>query len=132
MTTEVLGRTEGNSWVPTDDSFGARLALIRWKMRWNVKEAALACGVPAASWRLWEEGAQPRRLMEVSGLIANRTGVDLGWLVGGSRLRGQSTSEYFAERRRPPGRVGAAPASRPRENDRPRVLRIPSANRFAA
>ncbi len=101
MTVESLGKapaTTETPWVPTDDDFGARLALIRWRMGWNVKEAALACGIPAASWRLWEiEKAQPRRLVEVATLIARRTGCDFGWLLAGSRLRRDATVRY-AER----------------------------------
>ena len=54
-------------------------------MNWNVKEAARECGVPAASWRSWEEGAQPRRVFEVLGLIAERTGADYMWLLMGDQ-----------------------------------------------
>lgn len=88
MTTEVLGAQDPTNWIPSDESFAARLALVRWRMGWNIKEAALACGVPAASWRLWElENAQPRRLVEVAGRISERTGCDYGWLLAGNRLR---------------------------------------------
>jgi hypothetical protein len=52
-------------------------------MRWNVKEAALACGVPAASWRGWElEGRPPRDYLNAVGKIARRTGCDIVWLAG--------------------------------------------------
>ena len=70
--------------MPTDDIFGARLALIRQHMGWgNVKEAALACGVPVASWRNWErDGRLPRDLMTVTAKIAERTGCDQAWLAG--------------------------------------------------
>lgn len=90
MTAEVLGNpVETPPWIPTDESFAARLALVRWRMGWNIKEAALACGVPAASWRLWElENAQPRRLVEIAARIAERTGVDYGWLLAGPCMAG--------------------------------------------
>lgn len=76
-------------WTVDDSTFGARLALIRQRMRWNIKEAARECGVPAASWGTWEDGATPRKLVEVSTLIAQRTGCDLGWLIAGSAMAGR-------------------------------------------
>lgn len=53
-------------------------------MAWgNVKEAALACGLPVQSWRNWErDGRLPRDYVNVCHQIAERTGVDLGWLAG--------------------------------------------------
>ena len=84
--TEVLGNTgRSTKWVPTDDTFGARLALIRQRMKWgNVKEAAVACGLPPESWRTWErDGVAPRRVVEIAGLIAERTGCDYVWLLTG-------------------------------------------------
>lgn len=110
MTIEALGKAEDQAaWVPTDETFAARLALVRWRMGWNIKEAALACGVPTASWRLWElEHAQPRRLIEVATLISKRTGCDFGWLLAGSRLRERpATLRELASRSpqaRPPDR----------------------------
>lgn len=72
-------------WTADDSSLGARLALVRHRMGWNVKEAAKECGVPAASWRSWEEGAQPRRLLDILRGIAERTGCDYMWLLMGPR-----------------------------------------------
>lgn len=71
-------------WVADDREFGARLALIRQRMAWgNVKEAALACGVPVESWRNWErDGRLPRDLMTITAKIAARTGCDQAWLAG--------------------------------------------------
>lgn len=71
-------------WRPDDSEFGARLALIRQRMGWgNVKEAALACGLPVESWRNWErDGRIPRDFVAVCKAISDRTGVDLSWLVG--------------------------------------------------
>jgi hypothetical protein len=75
---------EVQGWIPEADSFGARLALVRQRMGWgNVAEAALACGLPVSSLRNWErDGRIPRDYIHVCTLIAERTGVDLGWLVG--------------------------------------------------
>lgn len=73
-------------WIPSDDEFGARLALVRQRFAWNIKEAALACNLPAASWRGWElTGHVPRNLIEVADRIAARTGVDEYWLLTGKK-----------------------------------------------
>lgn len=69
---------------PNPETYAGRLELIRSHMGWNIKEAARECGVPAATWRLWEvEGALPRNLVTISMAIASRTNVDLDWLVYG-------------------------------------------------
>lgn len=77
-------------WIADDSTFGARLALVRQRMQWgNVKEAALACGLPPESWRTWErDGVTPRRVVEIAAKIADRTGCDFGWLLEPKRLRG--------------------------------------------
>src|SRR6188768_3176818 len=78
-------------WTVDDSTFGARLALVRQRMQWNIKEAARECGIAAASWGTWENGAMPRRYTEMCRLIADRTGADLTWLVmGPSRPTGQA------------------------------------------
>ncbi len=70
--------------VPRTNSFGARLALIRWQMGWNMKEAALACGFSQQSWRGWElQGHDPRGFASVAERIAERTGVDEYWILTG-------------------------------------------------
>jgi len=53
-------------------------------MGWgNVKEAALACGVPVESWRNWErDGRLPRDIIGVCRAIAAKTGADPTWLAG--------------------------------------------------
>lgn len=72
------------SFVPRTNSFGARLALIRWQMGWNMKEAALACGFSQQSWRGWElQGHDPRGFAEVAERIAERTGIDEYWILTG-------------------------------------------------
>lgn len=74
----------GAGWVPTDASFGARLALLRQRMGWgNTKEAALACGLPVQSWRGWErDNRMPRDYIGTCQKIADATGVDVWWLAG--------------------------------------------------
>lgn len=73
MTTPV--REHQVSEPPSLATFGARLAIIRWAMRWNLKEAALACNVPQGSWREWELFDRvPRNLVDVAGKISARTG----------------------------------------------------------
>ncbi|GAB2906745.1 hypothetical protein GCM10027047_01200 [Rhodococcus aerolatus] len=79
MTTQTEGR-----WVPTTETFGARLALVRHRMGWNAKEAALACGISQGSWREWElKGRLPRGFAATAAAIAERTGVDDYWLMTG-------------------------------------------------
>lgn len=69
---------------PTLDSFGARLAIIRWSKGWNVKEAALACRIPEANWREWEGGRSPRNIVEKARLISEATGYSDYWLLTGN------------------------------------------------
>ena len=82
-------------WVASDDTFGARLALVRQRMGWgNVKEAAIACGLPVESWRNWErDGRLPRDLFSVCRAVSERTGADLGWLMGLMSTGGPSGTE---------------------------------------
>ncbi len=55
-------------------------------MRWNLKEAALACNVPQGSWREWELFDRvPRNLVEVAGKISARTGYDDYWIMTGNQ-----------------------------------------------
>lgn len=76
-------------WIPTDTDFGARLAAIRHRMGWNIKEAARECQVPAATWRLWEvDGAIPRNIITMAMTVATRTGCDYLWLVHGPQRGG--------------------------------------------
>lgn len=77
--------TPMNHWVPAVDSFGVRLVLVRHEMGWNVKEAALACGIKPQSWRDWElSGRLPRDYEGVCKQIAARTKCDLIWLMTGT------------------------------------------------
>jgi transcriptional regulator with XRE-family HTH domain len=145
MTTSHGERRTQRGWTVDASTLGARLALVRHRMNWNVKEAARECGVPAASWRSWEEGAQPRRVFEVLSLIAERTGADYMWLLMGDQAPGAAGStgtgsadtlqtRHVTERRSP--RVtGHGPRSSERSHKpdtarhdtrRPRILPQPS------
>ena len=77
-------------WIPSLNSFGARLAVVRQEMGWgNVKEAADACGLPAESWRSWErDGRHPRELLRVAQRVSSTVGCDFYWLVAGSYAPG--------------------------------------------
>ncbi|WP_143588469.1 helix-turn-helix domain-containing protein [Tersicoccus sp. Bi-70] len=73
-------------WIPTTETFAARLALIRWRMGWNMKEAALACGFPQQVWRGWElHNRSPRHFAEIAQQISERTGVDDYWIMTGKQ-----------------------------------------------
>lgn len=73
-----------NSWVPTTEAFGARLALVRHRMGWNISEAAQACGLSESNWRGWElQGRQPHKFQKVAEAISTVTGVDPVWLMMG-------------------------------------------------
>ena len=126
----VTQSTHKSGWVPNDEAFGARLALVRQRMGWgNVKEAALACGLPTQSWRTWErDGVQPRRLVEVASLIADRTGCDLGWLLAGSRLRGdRQPTRQLSTKGPAPTRPVSTSTTRTNVTRRPTPLRPPVA-----
>lgn len=117
--------------MPNDATFGARLALIRQAMGWgNMAEAAVACGLPVASWRNWEQAErQPRDYFRIVQTIAARTGCDAVWLAGLDMPGGPTV----AGDARPPAQPPAAPA-RPRE--RPEASaehpgRVPAAARVA-
>lgn len=82
MTASITDKTV--SWVPSDDTFGMRISMVRHRMDWNSKEAAIACGFSPGAWREWEVfERQPRNLVEVAERIAERTGVDHYWLLTG-------------------------------------------------
>ena len=74
-------------WTASDDTFGARLALVRQHMGWgNVKEAALACGLPVQSWRGWERDNRiPRDIVSICQAVAAATGCDVHWLLGSDK-----------------------------------------------
>jgi transcriptional regulator with XRE-family HTH domain len=96
MTTQ----SDALGWVP-EDSFGARLALVRQHYGWNVKAAAERCQIPVESWRNWErDHVLPSRYLDVVRTIADATGADYDWLLDGRRFpspRSAHTTRY-AER----------------------------------
>jgi hypothetical protein len=98
-------------WTVDDGTFGARLALVRQRMQWNIKEAARECGVPAASWGPWEAGSLPRRYTEICAKIAERTGADYMWLLTGPRGQKRTMASYPM----PSSRMSEL-VSRPRDN----------------
>jgi len=80
MTTEASAPT----WIPSDATFGTRLAMVRQRMGWNQAEAARACGLPQTSWREWElEIGAPRNLVVIVKQIASAAGCDYLWLLAG-------------------------------------------------
>lgn len=82
MTTNPT-RNEETAWIPDTSSFGARLALVRWKMGWNIAEAERECGTTQNLWANWEAGSMPRQLVEIVTKIAWNSKVDRNWLLTG-------------------------------------------------
>lgn len=75
--------TVARDWVPDLESFAARMALVRHAMGWNLKEAAVKCGLAVNAWARYEEGMRPRDLVNVVEKIATATGVHRSWLAFG-------------------------------------------------
>lgn len=71
------------NWIPDASTFGARLALVRWRMGWNIREAERECGLSQNTWAGWEHGATPRDFVEVVSKIHWATGVNRVWLMTG-------------------------------------------------
>ena len=124
--TTTPAQIEQTGWTMDDSTFGARLALVRLHMDWNVKQAARECGLPAASWRTWErDGVQPRDKDDIAWRIAERTGCGYGWLLAGPRLttyaaaraiKGPETNSRYPRRGRrsgPANRQESAETRRP-------------------
>ena len=73
-------------WIPVD-TFGARLAIVRQRLKWNVSEAARECGLKPATWKTWEElDTLPRDIFDVCTKISQRTGCRYEWLLMGGPL----------------------------------------------
>jgi len=124
MTTTADSPTK-KGWTVDDSTFGARLALVRQRMDWNLKEAAIECGLPPASWKNWErDSSEPRRLIETVTLISNRTGCDFLWLLTGSNAR--TTAQYDKRRTSPQVRQGSKPRQVTRPSERVRHDRPPT------
>lgn len=71
------------NWIPDTDSLGARLALVRWRMGWNLAEAERECHLTQNTWGGYEGGRSPRNLIEVINRIVLRTQVSKIWLMTG-------------------------------------------------
>lgn len=116
--TQAPEQTTAKGWRPDDSTFGARLALIRQRMGWgNVREAAVVCGIPPESWRTWErDNVAPRRLVEMAGLIANRTGCDFYWLIAGPQTGGRGAPVDIPHGISPLAERSLTLIDRPRDN----------------
>lgn len=92
-----------HDWIPDTSTFGARLALVRWKMGWNLKEAATECNFSQNSWAQWEDGSMPRNFIEAVNRIVLRTRVNRVWLMTGegSPEPERATSDYLSVGSRP-------------------------------
>jgi transcriptional regulator with XRE-family HTH domain len=86
MTTQTTGSAR-RGWVPRD-TFAARLVLVRADHGLTQEQAAGACGLNRATWRLWEAGGSPRNMAEVVARISEGLGVDRDWLLWGGPLVG--------------------------------------------
>lgn len=71
------------AWVP-EDTFGARLVLVRRELGLTQAQAADACGLDDGSWSNWERGARPRGLDEIVAAIVKSLRVNRDWLMWGS------------------------------------------------
>jgi transcriptional regulator with XRE-family HTH domain len=73
-------------WVP-EDTWGARLALVRQHMGWNYEQAGKACDIEPETWRQWEKrGRSPRKIHEIARRIASVSGANYVWLMAGGEL----------------------------------------------
>lgn len=77
---------EAQDWIP-EDTFGARLALVRQHRGWNTTQAADAAGLNDQSWRNWEHGKSVQRFELVCRKIAAASGCSLTWLLQGGELQ---------------------------------------------
>lgn len=88
-------RETATDWVP-EDSFGARLALIRQHLGgWNVARTARACGIDDQTWRNWEAGGTVRDYEAVCRKIAARVGCSRVWLAAGGPLQNRKKMMGF-------------------------------------
>lgn len=73
-----------SGWIPDQESFGTRLAMVRQHHGWNIKKAAIECGLDPVSWLYWEtRGRMPRHYQGVCMQIAEHSGCQLVWLMTG-------------------------------------------------
>lgn len=91
--------TMTTTWVPTapaTDTFGARLRVLRLAMDdLSIKEMAMRCGFPPATWRTWEKkGTSPHNMAAVAEKIHQTTGADRDWLMWGTPSVGSPKGAY--------------------------------------
>lgn len=79
------------TWVP-DDTFGARLVLLRRTLGLTVEQVAKLSGIPHPTWSTWENGAKPRDMAAKVRQIAEATNCDQNWLMWGGALRSRCFS----------------------------------------
>lgn len=74
-------------WRP-DDTFAARLVLVRHQTGLSQQEAAEMSGIPHRTWEGWEQRPEriPANYPEVCRRISAALGVDYGWLMMGDEL----------------------------------------------
>lgn len=130
------------------DSYEHRLMLARAHAgNLSIRAAAERCGLNHANWANWEQGMRSRTMIEDVQAISEGLGVDRNWLLFGGALarpeparrtrrgdrhgRSQITRKSIGDgaehKHRPFGRrTGTAPTGRRADNDRPRVLRVPT------
>jgi len=68
--------------------------MIRNARGWNIREAALACGIGPQSWRNWEIGGRlPREYPAICARISAAADISLPWLLGLEReLEGKAAT----------------------------------------
>jgi transcriptional regulator with XRE-family HTH domain len=88
-------RETDQGWVPSADTFGARLALVRQHLGLNVKAAAERAGLDHSSWGTWERGRQPRDMVDKARQISGALGCDFIWLLTGSAEPSASIRRYL-------------------------------------
>ncbi len=76
-------QTTITDWVPSTDTFGARLALVRQKMGWNQKQASEECDLSINAWARYEDEGGVADLIGTVRKIVSRTGVNEMWLLTG-------------------------------------------------
>lgn len=103
------GAVAPTGWIADDETFGARLALVRQRKGWNIAEAARTCGVNGESWRLWEQGRSPSRLTTIAMAIASAAGCDYLWLVHGPQRGGMRPTTGYTPDARVVARIGHDP-----------------------
>ncbi len=72
-------------WRP-EDTFAARLMLVRKHLELSQEAIAERCGLDGASWGYWERGGSPQKKDSTVFKIANALGVDRDWLMWGGPL----------------------------------------------